>query len=65
MSNEVDTLFTPEDLAARWRVATKTILNWCYDGKLPFAMHLGNKWRFHEADVAKHERSRRVGKDTK
>lgn len=64
-TEKTDTLLTPEQLAERWQVSKKTILNWCYLGKLPFAMHLGNKWRFHEADVEKHERNQRVGKVAK
>lgn len=60
--SDPDPLLTPDTLALRWRLSAKTILNWCYAGKLPFAIRLGNKWRFHEADVEKHERNHRVGK---
>jgi excisionase family DNA binding protein len=65
MNTAMTPLLTPEQLAERWQVSKKTILNWCYAGRLPFATHLGNKWRFHEADVEKHERNLRVGKVAK
>lgn len=62
MSTAIDQLLTPDDLAARWKMKPKTILNWCYAGKLSFAMHIGNQWRFDLIDVEKHEKARRVGK---
>ena len=65
MITPTQSLLTPEDLATRWSIKVKTILNWCYAGKLPFAIHIGSKWRFHEADVEKHERNQRVGKVAK
>jgi predicted site-specific integrase-resolvase len=61
-ATETETLLTPEDLALRWKMKPKTILNWCYAGKLPFAIHIGNQWRFDLIDVEKHEKARRVGK---
>lgn len=61
-----DPLLTPEDLSVRWTMPKRTILNWCYQGKLSFAMHLpGGQWRFHKADVEKFEKERRVGKAKK
>jgi excisionase family DNA binding protein len=62
MSTAIDKLLTPDDLADRWKISAKTIINWCYAGKLPFAMHIGNQWRFDLIDVEKHERAKRVGK---
>ncbi|MCB1093322.1 MAG: helix-turn-helix domain-containing protein [Verrucomicrobiae bacterium] len=62
MSATTDALLTPEQLAARWQVSKKTILNWCYAGRLPFAMHLGNKWRFPIDGIEAHERKHQVGR---
>lgn len=64
-AEKTETLLTPEQLALRWHMKAKTILNWCYAGKLPFAIHLGNQWRFNPIDVEAHERKQRVGKAAK
>jgi excisionase family DNA binding protein len=62
MSAATENLLTPEQLAERWQVSKKTILNWCYAGRLPFATHLGNKWRFSLEGIEAHEKKHQVGK---
>lgn len=51
---------TPETLAQRWGLARKTIMNMSYDGRLPFAVRIGSKWRYPVRAVEAWERKNTV-----
>lgn len=51
-------VLTPADLAKRWAVSPKTILNLIVRGELR-ATRIGKQWRIAEADAEAYERTRR------
>lgn len=51
-----NTLLTKEELAARWKVTTKTIETWVKDGCCPKPVKLGKRRiRFRLTDIEQHE----------
>lgn len=48
---EGETLLMPREVAAMFRVDTKTVLRWAHDGKLPSVRTLGGHHRFPAAAV--------------
>lgn len=46
-----ETLFTPADAAALFRVCAKTITRWAKDGKLPAVRTPGGHRRYRAADL--------------
>ena len=51
MSSEADTLLTPAEVAAMFRVDPKTVTRWARAGKLSSIRTLGGHRRYREAEV--------------
>ena len=50
-SSESDTLLTPSEVAALFRVDPKTVTRWAKSGKLSSIRTLGGHRRYHEVEV--------------
>jgi excisionase family DNA binding protein len=50
---ELTPLLTPEDLAARYAVTRKTVLEWFHQGRIPAEVATGRIFRFDAEKVAK------------
>jgi len=51
MSSEAETLLTPPEVAAMFRVDPKTVTRWARAGKLSSIRTLGGHRRYREAEV--------------
>lgn len=56
MSDDNETLLTPEELAQRWSVSVKTLTKWRYEGSGPLWLKIGGQARYRLADVLQYER---------
>lgn len=52
-SNETDTLLTPSEVAALFRVDPKTVTRWAKAGKISSIKTLGGHRRYRESEVRK------------
>lgn len=52
-SNEADTLLTPSEVAALFRVDPKTVTRWAKAGKISSIKTLGGHRRYRESEVRK------------
>jgi len=52
MTDEKEKIYNSKELAAFFRVAEKTIWEWCKKGKLP-AFKIGKEWKVRAADLQK------------